>query len=178
MEKRCPKCKLILDIQNFNRDRSTKDGLYPWCKSCVKRKDAVNYRSNKETKLLRNKQYDRDNPEKKTARNKRYAASNSKKRREQGIKYRHGITTEQYNELLRIQNNCCAICGKDFALITNIKNIHLDHDHKTGAIRSILCGKCNVALGHVDDNIGVLYKMISYLVAHSLVMEGGVSRLG
>ena len=75
-----------------------------------------------------------------------------------GIK---GATVEKYNQLLEDQNYCCKICGRH---VTEFKkNLHLDHNHKTGEIRGLLCGKCNLGLGNLDDNIGILEKAIKYL---------------
>lgn len=58
---------------------------------------------------------------------------------------RFGITEEQYNKLLAKQKECCAICGRHQS---NFKNrLHIDHDHKTGIIRGLLCAGCNTGLG-------------------------------
>jgi hypothetical protein len=51
----------------------------------------------------------------------------------------------------------CDICGRV------AKKMNLDHDHKTGVMRGKLCINCNMALGHVHDDIGILQKMIEYL---------------
>ena len=53
-------------------------------------------------------------------------------------------TPEQYDNILKAQNNKCAICGKKFS-----KNNppFIDHDHKTGKIRGLLCNICNLHLG-------------------------------
>lgn len=59
-------------------------------------------------------------------------------------------------------DSVCAICG------TRTDRMALDHDHATGNIRGILCSRCNVALGLVGDNIGVLEKMIAYLKSKSI----------
>lgn len=55
---------------------------------------------------------------------------------------------------------CCSASGVDRRLM------HIDHDHRTGKIRSVLCNKCNVALGLVNDSIGHLQKLIAYLDRH------------
>jgi hypothetical protein len=74
----------------------------------------------------------------------------------------YGITEEQYQVLLESQNFGCKICG---ATTTNKlrKNLSVDHDHRTGRIRGLLCGKCNPMLGLADDNPVILLKAIQYL---------------
>lgn len=57
------------------------------------------------------------------------------------LRYTYGITSEQYDDLLRKQSGNCAICGKhnlEFA-----RKLAIDHDHKTSEIRGLLCEVCN-----------------------------------
>jgi len=76
------------------------------------------------------------------------------------LKYVHGITLEEYNNLLGKQGGVCALCG-------NINRhgvaLHVDHDHTTGEIRGLLCFCCNSALGNAHDNPVILRKMADYL---------------
>lgn len=59
----------------------------------------------------------------------------------------------------------CAICGLDeFEMRYKSKRrLHMDHDHKTGKWRGLLCGNCNTMLGHAKDNPTTLLKAIQYL---------------
>lgn len=61
------------------------------------------------------------------------------------------------------QNHKCAICGT-----TNWGRISpcIDHDHKTGKVRSLLCNRCNRTLGFIEDNPDLLIKMHDYLLLH------------
>lgn len=76
------------------------------------------------------------------------------------LKSKYNISLEDYDDLLDSQCYCCAICDTCLAYV---KNVCVDHDHKTGKVRGILCGRCNKALGLVDDNKAVLREMIRYL---------------
>lgn len=89
------------------------------------------------------------------------------------VKYRHrykfyalkrdyGLTREQYESMLRAQNDCCAICAVAFASLPS-KKTHVDHCHHTGRVRGILCHKCNLGVGMFDDNAENLSKAIAYL---------------
>jgi hypothetical protein len=63
--------------------------------------------------------------------------------------------------MLSDQNDVCKICkgpgdGKK-------GNLAVDHNHKTGAVRGLLCNSCNVALGNAKESIEILQSMIKYL---------------
>lgn len=80
--------------------------------------------------------------------------------RRKNLKRFYNITLEQFDDMLKNQNGVCAICkgppmGKG--------SYHVDHYHKTGKIRGLLCHKCNIALGMVQDKIDHLEALITYL---------------
>lgn len=83
---------------------------------------------------------------------------NAKTKRIYVLKNKYGISEEEYSRLHELQNGKCAVCGKELD-----HNLCVDHDHKTGKIRGLLCDKCNLALGNVDDNLEILLKLIEYL---------------
>jgi hypothetical protein len=68
--------------------------------------------------------------------------------------------------MLKKQNNCCGICKKHIseALLTRKSNLCVDHDHKTGKIRGLLCDNCNRGIGLLGDNIDILRNAIGYLL--------------
>jgi hypothetical protein len=71
---------------------------------------------------------------------------------------KYGITKEDFDKLFKTQEGKCPIC------ITELKEeIHIDHDHLTGQVRGILCGKCNKGLGQFNDDIESLTNAIKYL---------------
>jgi hypothetical protein len=59
--------------------------------------------------------------------------------------YRHGMTPADYDWLLLIQGNACAVCR-----LPTSKRLYVDHNHETGNVRGLLCQKCNLTLGHVE----------------------------
>lgn len=71
---------------------------------------------------------------------------------------RLGMTPEKYVEMCEAQDWSCRICGE---IPTN--KLHVDHDHKTMRIRGLLCGACNVGLGHFQENPERLQSAIEYL---------------
>jgi len=67
----------------------------------------------------------------------------------------------RYDELLKSQYYACAICYTD---IDELKEkLHQDHNHSTGKIRGLLCRRCNLTLGLVNDSIPILERSIRYL---------------
>jgi hypothetical protein len=100
-------------------------------------------------------------PEKKQAWVKRQLDKDPEHHRWRAIKQRYGLTKEQYNEMFMKQDGKCAICKKHQTELT--KSLCVDHDHKTGAVRGLLCYSCNTILGQADDNIVLLQAAINYL---------------
>lgn len=75
---------------------------------------------------------------------------------------KYGITLQDYEDMLRAQGGVCAICG---GVESNPKfnRLSVDHCHDTGAVRGLLCNRCNRALGLLNDDAILLRKAISYL---------------
>lgn len=77
------------------------------------------------------------------------------------FKSRYGITLDDYHVMLKEQNYCCAVCNKH--VDTMRRRLSVDHDHKTGKVRKLLCDPCNTALGLLYENEEILTSMLSYL---------------
>lgn len=73
----------------------------------------------------------------------------------------YNISLEDYNILLEKQDNKCAICERN--VLEYGKNLSIDHCHKTGRIRGLLCNKCNQGLGLFNDSPLFLMNAIHYL---------------
>lgn len=87
---------------------------------------------------------------------------NYEKVRNTALIRQYGITSADYDVMRDKQNHCCAICGIHESL-TIKQQLHVDHCHKTGRVRALLCIKCNTVLGKVNDDPLILEKMIEYL---------------
>lgn len=73
----------------------------------------------------------------------------------------YGITEAEYQELLAYQGGVCAICERPPAAG---KNLNVDHDHKTGLVRGLLCMPCNHdLLGRRDQAPGLFLNAYDYL---------------
>lgn len=86
-------------------------------------------------------------------------------RREGEYRRNYGISLGEYNNLLKKQNNVCAICNEKETAKQNVnsKLLCVDHSHSDGKIRGLLCTKCNKVLGLVNDSEFILKNMINYL---------------
>ncbi len=86
------------------------------------------------------------------------------------LKWAYGISLEQYNQMLISQDNVCIICLKSETVINSrtgkVNSLAVDHDHKTGKVRGLLCGACNTAIGLVKEDKLILNNMVKYLIDH------------
>jgi superfamily II helicase len=172
----CKKCKKRKKIKDFYSSKSHKDGLDWWCKDCSKEAAKRSVQQNPERRRLTNKKYYVKNKERISAYQKQYhaihrkelaeyakvyAAKNQRKIRAGVLKRLYGISIEEYERLLVKQKYCCAICKVKVTKLN--KSLCVDHDHKTGKIRGLLCENCNNGLGGFRDNIKFLQVAQQYL---------------
>lgn len=76
------------------------------------------------------------------------------------LRYKYGITPEEYQELDTLQNSRCALCGSPGKAYSRL---YVDHCHQTGKVRGLLCNTCNAGLGQFNDNIELVEKALNYL---------------
>lgn len=151
--KKCTQCDLTKDLSQFGKRSKLRDVLKSACKEC---------------ELARSKQWEKANPMSNASRKRAHELRNPEKtkikRRERNLK-EYGITEEEYNAMLTNQGDRCAICKRhksDF-----IKALAVDHCHKTGRVRGILCMPCNRGLGYFKDNPELTLAATDYLKAKS-----------
>ena len=82
------------------------------------------------------------------------------RRKKNGLLKKFGINYDQYDQILRDQNNVCAICNR---LDRNGRSLAVDHCHTTNKVRGLLCMDCNTALGLFKDNKDLLDSAKAYL---------------
>jgi hypothetical protein len=85
--------------------------------------------------------------------------------RERSLNRTFGITTADYDKLLTVQGGVCAGCQSPSTNEKRTKNFCVDHDHKTGKIRGLLCGPCNRGLGYLHDSPELLERLAAYVRA-------------
>tara|TARA_R110000868_G_scaffold101771_10_gene280292 strand:+ start:9896 stop:10501 length:606 start_codon:yes stop_codon:yes gene_type:complete len=81
-----------------------------------------------------------------------------------------GVDATRYQEMLREQGGVCAICSQPERTADGLsgkpKDLAVDHDHATGAVRALLCSACNTAIGLFNDDVALLAKAQSYVLYH------------
>ena len=82
--------------------------------------------------------------------------------RKSNLKRLYQITPEAYDALLVEQNFKCAICDRDRDVFA--KPFVVDHDHRTGAVRALLCPACNTAIGLLGDDPKILRRAATYIL--------------
>lgn len=79
--------------------------------------------------------------------------------------HKFGISLKDYNKLFKKQKGCCSLC--DIPQSKLKKALAVDHDHKTGKVRGLLCRHCNLMLGYAKENQTTLKKARFYLKRNS-----------
>jgi len=137
--KTCTHCKEAKPREAFHARRGARDGLSSWCKDCKREQQRSLY----------------DDPQYLKASIARLQAWTRRKHHARYTRGKHGLTIEE----ARIRVNeagCCALCSSRDTL-------RIDHDHSTGAIRGVLCNKCNLGLGMFKDDPEVLEAAAHYV---------------
>jgi hypothetical protein len=83
------------------------------------------------------------------------------------LKLKYGLTVEAYNSMVVAQENKCSICKRtpDEAKSKN-KRLSIDHCHKTGLVRALLCQACNSSVGLLGDDPSRVLAVYEYLKKH------------
>lgn len=145
--KTCSKCKIEKSLLEFTNKNNGKLGVHSHCKLC-RAKTTKNWR--KSNKIIF----------------KKYLKKHKEQIKNNQLKRKYRITVNDYNQMLKEQNDVCAICGqKETIKILNNKNrdLSVDHNHKTGKVRGLLCGRCNKMLGVIKDDDKILQSAMNYL---------------
>lgn len=122
--KLCGKCRIVRPFDEFARDRSRDniDGLQSWCKHC-------------------NRDYRAANRDKMRQYSNRYYAT---KGRDKRLQKEYGVDQRWYEASYIKQSGKCRICSEWFSQLV------VDHDHRTGTVRELLCQNCNKHLGIIE----------------------------
>ena len=144
-DKICCKCKQVKLPSEFHNHAAAKDGKQKTCKSCQKA-----YSQSEACRVNR----------------KVYYQKTKQAHIERNLKRQYGLDWEAYHAILKMQNDCCAICLSPDSGSMCSQRLFVDHCHVTGKVRGLLCHHCNSALGHFQDNIHILQSAITYVKQH------------
>lgn len=140
----CNRCKQWLPLPSFAKNAHEWDKLQHTCNSCHTELYKTWYREHKRYKSDRTKEYAKAHPE---------------TRRKAQLKFRFGMSLEEYDAIFASQGGVCAICKG----APNGKNLCVDHDHETEEVRGLLCHECNAMLGFAKNSTAILQTAVGYL---------------
>lgn len=160
--KKCRYCKIDLSYDLFAKNKSTKDGLSYYCKKCCVKKTKESRAREKTINPITGKtEYKKKYNE--------YPVNSKEYLRNVFLKRKYNITLKLYNQMLIEQDNKCAICARHSDELP--KSLDVDHDHITGKVRGLLCGKCNMGIGYFQDNINLINKASAYIKNHNYCLN-------
>jgi Recombination endonuclease VII len=153
--KHCVKCKESKEITLFGNNAKSTDGHSAWCKACHVKSASLWNKQNK----------DKYNSHKRTSGKKTYRTTG----KALSLRWKHGLSLEDYNKMLKEQNGVCAICSRPewMTVKGTLRQLAVDHRHITNKIRALLCGSCNKALGLLQENPIVIQSMLNYINKHN-----------
>lgn len=154
--KQCGKCKQFLSFQDFFKDNTKKCGLESTCKNCKKKKETTIEWRTKYREYRKN--YTKNLP---------LIENNLTPMQKEQLKSKYNLSIEEYFQMLENQEGVCAICRKPETAVDkrkgSVKMLSVDHHHESNRVRGLLCGKCNMAIGLLKEDIKILESAIEYL---------------
>lgn len=159
--KKCTKCKRILPISSFSKQRGGRDGLRSICRECNNAAGHKRYAADPAKTQATTRKWQAANPDRVQAYRKRAVGKYGPADRErawcQKIWRRYGLRPADYWQLFAQQEGVCGMCGKPEMTTTATgkgppMKMSIDHDHQSGEIRGLLCSKCNHGLGCLNDD--------------------------
>jgi hypothetical protein len=152
--KACRKCSAHKPIAEFYKDARFPDGIDIHCSTCRKEKVGLWREKNLEKARESQRKSYAKNPVNNRIRASAWYIHNKEKNREHALKFRFGITLQEYDVMAKSQDHCCEICGKHQSQLK--QSLSVDHCHSTG----------NTGLGHFKDNPKLLENALVYIYEH------------
>ena len=136
--KQCRSCQGVKPLTDYNKKAGTKDNHRGDCRDCQKAEHKARYAADPDKHKARSKENQRAYTVKKM-----------------------GLSMDDLAKMYDKTDGRCYICGtKEEA---DGKYLAIDHCHKSGNVRGLLCMPCNTGLGNFKDNVQTLRNAIKYL---------------
>ena len=148
--KRCSKCGTIKSLDSYYTYKGRGKSNSSICKECQKKTRKEWYAKNKVDALNKQKLYE--------ATPKARLASLKAQ-----VNRHYGISLEDVSIMMDKQRGCCAVCKDSLVYPDSWRRYDIDHSHKTGKVRGLLCSNCNKGIGLLADSIEILSCAIDYL---------------
>ena len=138
-KKKCSTCKVVKSTDMFSSRKDSTDGLRSQCSACISTASAVRWKTLPEFK------------QRGLERSRRFSLMRN-----------YGITLDEFNKMNATQGSKCKICDTHVNKLAG-NTLYIDHCHITGAIRGLLCSRCNSGIGMMNDNIDTVRSALRYL---------------
>ncbi len=171
-EKCCRTCKLVKPLADFQKGQ-------PMCRPCRRTQRQAEYRANPAPRKAAAKAWYHSNRDLAKKRHDEWRKKNPTAHRKSYYRKVYGITPEERVAQISVQGAACAICKRSFSEMPD-RHVHVDHDHKTGQVRGILCHWCNTRLGVLESDENWLMAVREYLATGgvwAVVSEPGSASL-
>lgn len=141
--KACKACGIVKPLVDFSIARALKDGRRPNCKPCERERAS------------------------------RWYADNPAKARSKDLMKVYGITEADYQDMHAAQQGLCAICRQPETTQPSKPGrrpprLSVDHNHRTGKVRGLLCKACNQSIGMMREDPALLQAAVDYLKTHNV----------
>ncbi len=144
-----------------DRVSSAKKAYYETHKDKIREHKKAYYETHADQIRERERVYNEANKDSIAARNQEYVKLHRVENRDRRLKNKYNISLEMYELQFVAQDGKCLICNSPSDLL------FVDHDHKKGNVRGLLCKHCSFILGHARDDISILQKAILYLRSYT-----------
>lgn len=162
--KTCKSCKQNLPLHAFSKMAKARDGLQGKCKPCFSEYNKSIYAEKKDEIKSRNATWQRENKEKRKACQSRHREKLGRSKiREKEVLRIYGLTSDALDGMKASQGGVCAICKKTTNWERKKGELVIDHDHKSGKVRGLLCHPCNTAIGMMADSPARLRAAAEYV---------------
>lgn len=172
--KHCTKCGDEKAVDAFPI-RKNRGGGRPdsWCRECQRLAKADYYRRNREALAAKQRLKYRTNSEWRAARLVKTRERHRRTFTPQGhraghLRRNYGLTEPQYEAMVIAQDGVCAVCRKPETAVEprsgRPRLLSVDHDHVSGAVRGLLCRKCNSALGLLQEDAELVSQLLAYVL--------------
>lgn len=144
----------------------TKRCSLPCWQEARRRRERASYAADPQRFITTVKRYGERHPDRLHLRSLNRVKPDPEISRRSQLRTRYGLTVDQYDAMLEAQGGLCALCDSP----PQVRRLSVDHDHLTGAVRGLLCGRCNLALAFFEDQ-DLFDAATDYLRRHSQQQE-------